>query len=85
MLVLSISSTTSTLNTSVGTKPTTGRPHGIDWTLTTAKDVTSGDFGGFFVGFWRLVGRGERRGRGCRGSEVRDGLEGEIPKLEFLK
>ena len=31
------------------------------------------------------MGRGERRGRGCRGSEVRDELKGEIPKLEFLK
>ena len=78
MLVLSIPSTTSTLNTAVGTKPTTGRRHGMDWTLTTAKDVTFGGFGG-------LVGRRERRGRGCRGSEVRDGLKGEIPKLEFLK
>ena len=49
----------------------------MDWTLTTAKDVTFGGFGG-------LVGRGERRRRGLQGSEVRDGLEGEIPKLEFL-
>ena len=81
MLVLSIPSTTSTLNyTSVGTKPTTGRRHGMDWTLTTAKKmslpVLSGTLRGI-RGFWRLVGRGEWRGRDCRGStEVRDGLEG---------
>lgn len=95
MLVLSIPSTTSTLNyTSVGTKPTTGRRHGMDWTLTTAKKmslpVLSGTLRGI-RGFWRLVGRGEWRGRDCRGStEVRDGLEGAnyqtwIFKIEIKK
>ena len=52
MLVLSIPSTTSTLNyTSVGTKPTTGRRHGMDWTLTTAKRCHFRFFRGHFGAF----------------------------------
>ena len=91
MLVLSIPSTTSTLNTAVGTKTTTGHRatsrDGLDTNncKKMSLPVLSGTLRGI-RGFWRLVGRGEWRGRDCRGStEVRDGLEGEISKLEFLK
>ena len=80
MLVLSIPSTTSTLNTSVRyeTYDRATSRDGLDTNnyKKMSLPVLSGTLRGI-RGFWRLVGRGEWRGRDCRGStEVRDGLDG---------
>lgn len=94
MLVLSIPSTTSTLNTSVRyeTYDRATSRDGLD--TNNCKKMSLPVLSGTLRGirrFWRLVGRGEWRGRDCRGStEVRDGLDGAnyqtwIFKIEIKK
>lgn len=87
MLVLSIPSTTSTLNTSVGTKPTTGRRHGMDWTLTTAKRCHFRFSRGHFGAFGVLAASGSRgmAGSGLSGFDGSTGWagRGKLPNLNF--